>query len=239
MKKYFKTLSLHSQSRLMLSVCFLLLTALLAACGSLTSKPMQTNHLIDKQSSNMETSLESYKTRFVPSASGEEVVDNKTGLVWLRCSLGQKWEGGKCTGAPEKLSIKDVENAIKKVTQPAGNWRLPTARELSGLVLCTSGKAKSKIDIGDGQGALDNVCHGQYQAPTTDAALFPVDGLEWYWSSTTKQGGGKQAGENSSEAEQTYAQRESNQTYYVHFLSGLIGTLPEAYTLSVRLVRNK
>ena len=32
------------------------------------------------------------------------VQDTKTGLTWMRCSLGQSWDGVSCTGAAIKMN---------------------------------------------------------------------------------------------------------------------------------------
>lgn len=87
-----------------------------------------------------------------------EVYDSQTKLTWARCSVGQEWKDGHCTGT---VSYFDFDEAQK---QASGKWRLPTKDELFSLV--------------DPQ---------QKKFPTLDAAAFPdMDAKHpWYWSSTT------------------------------------------------------
>ncbi len=79
-----------------------------------------------------------------------------TGLTWQRCSLGQRFEDGKCHGTANKL---DWAGAQKAAAAAGHGWRLPTQSELSSLVLsyCSS--------------------------PATDTAAFPQMPAAWFWSS--------------------------------------------------------
>lgn len=61
-------------------------------------------------------------------ASGAEVKDLETGLIWQRCVMGQQWDGQRCTGDP----VAQDWNLAVKTAKTAG-WRLPTQKELEGL----------------------------------------------------------------------------------------------------------
>ena len=100
----------------------------------------------------------SYATaeRFQISADGTEVTDLQTGLTWARCSEGQSWSGGTCTGDPSFLSH---ENALSTAKQRSG-WRLPSVKELSALA--------------------DRGCVN----PAIDRTAFPNTPNKLYWSST-------------------------------------------------------
>jgi len=95
-------------------------------------------------------------SRFVIHDS--EVYDTQTRLTWARCSIGQEWKDGHCTGT---VRYFDFDEAQK---QASGKWRVPTKDELFSLV--------------DAQ---------QKQFPTLDTAAFPDMDVQhpWYWSSTT------------------------------------------------------
>jgi hypothetical protein len=61
-------------------------------------------------------------------ATGAQVKDLETGLVWQRCVLGQQWDGKSCTG---DAVAQDWNLAVKTVKGTA--WRLPTQKELQSL----------------------------------------------------------------------------------------------------------
>lgn len=103
--------------------------------------------------------------RFV--ADGGQVIDNQTGLVWQRCSLGQSWSGSACIGVATKYTHEQALSSVKN----QNGWRLPNIKELASL-----------IDVG---------CVN----PAIDQKFFP-DGLSditAYWSSTPYVGISKNA----------------------------------------------
>ena len=62
--------------------------------------------------------------------------DPKTGLMWARINIGQRWENGQCVGDAQLLIWEDAPTACKNF-QLAGfnDWRLPTIDELETLML--------------------------------------------------------------------------------------------------------
>jgi hypothetical protein len=64
------------------------------------------------------------------AATGGEVLDRYSGLVWRRCSQGQTWSGTDCTGT---ATTHTHEQAMIVAGQAIGGWRLPNIRELSSL----------------------------------------------------------------------------------------------------------
>lgn len=69
-----------------------------------------------------------------PSANGT-VTDTATGLVWMRCSVGQAWTGSTCTGEATRHNF-DQANALTGTVAFAGqsDWRLPNAREWVSII---------------------------------------------------------------------------------------------------------
>jgi hypothetical protein len=62
--------------------------------------------------------------------NGTEVKDLLTGLIWQRCSLGQLWDGGACTGSATKYTWQQALQAANSV---GNGWILPNIKELSSL----------------------------------------------------------------------------------------------------------
>ena len=75
----------------------------------------------------------------------DKVIDLRSGVEWLRCSLGQQFDEGDCTGEVLRLTQYEVAEAIRIANRELGGiWRLPTRKELEFLV-CKSCPAP-KID---------------------------------------------------------------------------------------------
>ncbi|OUU46605.1 MAG: hypothetical protein CBC12_10960 [Candidatus Puniceispirillum sp. TMED52] len=87
------------------------------------------------------------------------VIDIKSGVEWLRCSVGQSWDGETCIGKIVKLNHEDIKQAITIANeQLGGNWRLPNVEELEGIV-----------------------CH-ECAGAKIDAEAFPNTSAEPYWT---------------------------------------------------------
>lgn len=88
-----------------------------------------------------ETASKLIDGRYLIERNGAAVKDTRTGLTWMRCSVGQKWDGTDCQGKPERLTLADARKRVADFDDGAGNagrtrWRLPTGDELAGLLLC-------------------------------------------------------------------------------------------------------
>ncbi|OFZ68870.1 MAG: hypothetical protein A2V79_06365 [Betaproteobacteria bacterium RBG_16_56_24] len=98
---------------------------------------------------------------YVISTDGNEVTDQKTGLVWRRCSEGMSWNGSTCAGT---ASTYTHEAALQRAADQADStgiaWRLPNIKELSSIADKT----------------LSN--------PAIDATAFPVTPASWFWSAS-------------------------------------------------------
>lgn len=65
------------------------------------------------------------RNRFEPQ--GDTVREKETGLVWQRCSLGQRWTGTRCAGEVRMMTGHEAL-ALRQ-----DGWRLPTEDELRRL----------------------------------------------------------------------------------------------------------
>jgi hypothetical protein len=106
------------------------------------------------------------------------VTDTQTDLMWMRCSLGQHWQGTSCQGKAASFTFEQAMDSFKNFDY-AGytDWRVPTRDELKTLVYCSSGKTQS---VGD-KGLV--ACAGDYASPTIDKTAFP-ETPAWFWSSS-------------------------------------------------------
>lgn len=73
-------------------------------------------------------------SQFVINNNGT-VTDNKTGLTWMRCSLGQIWDGSGCTGSISRMNWQAaLINAKSERFANFNDWRLPNIKELASIV---------------------------------------------------------------------------------------------------------
>ena len=76
------------------------------------------------------------------------VVDLERQIEWLRCSVGQRWNGSQCSGNIINLSLDMVPKALEIANeQLGGGWRLPSKAELKSIVCkeCPSPKIDKEI----------------------------------------------------------------------------------------------
>jgi hypothetical protein len=90
------------------------------------------------------------------SALGDEVTDTATGLVWKRCSVGQTWSGGICSGTAASMPH---EAALTHAAGQTG-WRLPNVKELASLV------------------------DSSRSSPAINMVAFPNTTNDYYWSAS-------------------------------------------------------
>jgi len=75
------------------------------------------------------------------------VIDLQHGVEWMRCSVGQIWNGTDCEGVAVQLTQDDVAKAIVIANAQLGpGWRLPSRAELEGLVCKTCAPVKIELD---------------------------------------------------------------------------------------------
>lgn len=132
--------------------------------------------------------------RFVDNGDGT-VTDAKTSLMWMRCAVGQEWDGESCLGYG---AIFDWPTALEMASMYtfAGHkdWRLPSVDELGRLVVCSSGQNRRRLRGENGRTmkvddrSKDGRCLGEYQIPTVDSEAFPNTSLYYVWSASALAG---------------------------------------------------
>jgi len=84
-----------------------------------------------------------------------------TGLMWMRCGLGQEWNGKTCQG---EAAIYPWDNGLRLAAEVefAGynDWRLPNKNELESIV--------------------ENSCF----APAINTEIFPATPPAYFWTSS-------------------------------------------------------
>jgi hypothetical protein len=144
------------------------------------------------------------------------VTDVQAGLQWMRCSLGQTWQGSTCISEAKEYTWQaalDAAGALNRQGGYAGHrdWRVPTIEELRTLAYCSSGQPKTWNDTG-------KPCEGDYERPTLYQPAFPNTPTLWYWSSSVDAYGLDGAGG-------------------VYFGNGRVGALGKAFDYHGRLTR--
>ena len=75
------------------------------------------------------------------------VIDLQNAVEWMRCSVGQQWDGTACLGAAVALNHDEIAKAIVIANEQLGpGWRLPNRAELEGLVCKTCAPVKIEMD---------------------------------------------------------------------------------------------
>ncbi len=121
--------------------------------------------------------------------AGATVYDKATNLTWMRCSLGQRWDGKTCNGEADEYTWHDATKLTHQIFAVSAAWRLPTVEELDSLVYCSKGRKPSARPNGKYVKDTNGVCLGDnYQRPTINIRAFPNTPDYAYWSSSPNAG---------------------------------------------------
>jgi uncharacterized protein YecT (DUF1311 family) len=108
------------------------------------------------------------------------VKDTQTGLTWMRCSVGQKWDGSTCQGKAQTFDQRQVKEDINISYEGYNDWRVPNIYELKTLAYCSSGQPSLWIT------GEHDYCQGDYDKPAIMREVFPnaPSGSGSSWSSS-------------------------------------------------------
>jgi hypothetical protein len=125
----------------------------------------------------LEQEKENLKNKLMNELARGVWTDLKTGLMWMRCSMGQTWDGVTAQGDAEKYSWDGAKKAIANMNKEGGfagysDWRLPDIDALKTIRL--EGQAGYKCP----QGVLFKPCRNDYG---------------FYWSASPLAGGNNDA----------------------------------------------
>ena len=71
----------------------------------------------------------------MPGASGDEVVDRASRVVWRRCVEGMRWNGTTCKGQAGAYTFSEgIAQAQAESARTGLAWRLPNIKELHMIV---------------------------------------------------------------------------------------------------------
>ena len=111
-------------------------------------------------------------SRFVLSDNGT-VTDTETKIIWMRCALGQKWDGKTCTGQAHNYSWQEAMDAVAELNSDTfgepSSWRLPYVPELASIV------------------------ERQCFEPRVNLVVFPATPSKAFWTGMEKKGNTDQA----------------------------------------------
>jgi hypothetical protein len=115
------------------------------------------------QTCNSNIILTKPSDRYIDLTDGT-ISDTKTGLIWMRCSIGQTWDGSNCVGTASSLTWTQALSTAESIDYASStDWRVPNLKELLSTIeeACTS--------------------------PTINETTFPDTNIDWYWTSTPTQ----------------------------------------------------
>lgn len=153
--------------------------------------------------------------------------DKATGLEWMRCALGQSWDGKTCLGQAKQFQFAAALQAAKDINTSrsvAGkiDWQVPSHRQLHTLMHCTLGTRPVEIDLKDGGAPISQVCVVDGKVgPTLVTGAFPNlpgGSGSWFWSSSPQVG-------------------VADHAWFAHFFNGYISAGYRDNPYFVRLVR--
>lgn len=166
----------HGQTELTVAAGQVLSPLSLRLEGRLTEEGRQAEETLKQRQAERE---QHFGARFSLAQDGT-AIDSEAGLQWMRCSVGQTWNGNTCTGEVETFTWTTART-VPENFEFAGHrdWRVPSHDELHGLTYCSSGRRFAPDPAGLGAG-----CAGEFRKPAILAEIFPETPARHFWTSS-------------------------------------------------------
>lgn len=154
-----KITAIRSRPALPACSCWIALAALVLASGTVA----QTDCLEGRGNAAMSSS--SAAGLFLIDPNATVVVQRPTRLSWMRCAIGQHWDGTSCSGSAELLDWQQAL-ALANSADHGGHddWRLPDRNELQSII------------------------EAQCFSPAINNQVFPATPSLPFWSSSARAG---------------------------------------------------
>ena len=105
--------------------------------------------------------------RFHDNADGT-ITDTASGLMWMRCAVGQDWRDGTCVGESTRMDWMGAQSAAETVNSEGSlffsDWRVPSLRDLAMIV------------------------ERQCEQPRINLTVFPNTPAAAFWTTTSRPG---------------------------------------------------
>lgn len=123
-----------------------------------------TTALAEQRCDTSQHSLSAPTERFTDNGDGT-VTDKTSGLMWMRCALGQDWRGETCVGEAQGYAWDSIQAAAEGVNASGehffSDWRVPGLRDLAMIV--------------------EREC----QNPRINLTVFPNTASAFFWTQST------------------------------------------------------
>lgn len=164
----------HGQTELTIAAEQILSPLSLRLEGRLTEEGKQAEETLKQRQAERE---QHFGARFALANDGT-ATDTEARLQWMRCSVGQTWDGSTCTGDVETFTWTTAQT-VPENFEFAGHrdWRMPSHDELHGLTYCSSGHRFAPDPAGLGGG-----CAGEFRRPAILRDIFPETPPRHFWT---------------------------------------------------------
>ena len=129
-----------------LSILFVALTIALIVRANQTTGA----HQQESSSADFMNSMDNASVLFIDNGDGT-VTDATNGLMWMRCALGQNWDGAICNELPKKYNWNNAI-CLQQDFAGHGDWRLPNIDELSSILEKNAAKRIDRSVFPDNSG---------------------------------------------------------------------------------------